>query len=498
MKGRVILVGAGPGDPGLLTLRGRQALESAEVIVHDRLVSSVILDMIPPEAERIDVGKEAASHPVPQEEINQILVKKALEGKRVVRLKGGDPFLFGRGGEELEELCRHEIDFEVVPGVTSALAVPAYGGIPVTHRDYCSSLHIITGHAKLGKELDIDFEALVRTGGTLVFLMGVSSLCQICNGLREAGMDPDTPAAIIEQGTTPGQRTVISTVLELPGAARKADIKSPAISIVGEVCKLSDSFNWFERLPLKGRRIVVTRPRDRSGTLSRKLRELGAEVLEYPCIETVPIDPCPGLEAALSNMINYEWLIFTSAAGVDAVMGALQKMKKDSRAFGGIKLAAIGGGTAAELKKFGLVPDYIPQKYSAQSLGEGLAEIADGKILIARAEDGSPYLTEELDKAGLSYDDITVYRTFYENARSDELREDIDSGNVECVTFTSASTVRGFAASLGNDFDFSKVTGVCIGEQTAAEAGNYGIKRVVAENAAIDDMIGVILNNFRI
>lgn len=494
MKGKVILVGAGPGDPGLFTLKGRQALKSAEVVVHDRLVSGVILDMIPPDAERIDVGKEAASHPVPQEEINQILVKKALEGKRVVRLKGGDPFLFGRGGEELEELCRHEIDFEMVPGVTSALAVPAYGGIPVTHRDYCSSLHIITGHARAGRELDVDFEAIVRTGGTLVFLMGVSSLGQICKGLRDAGMDPDTPAAIIEQGTTPCQRTVTSTVSGLPEAARKADIKSPAISIVGEVCNLLDSFSWFDRLPLKGKRVVVTRPKDRSGTLSGRLRELGAEVLEYPCIETVPIDPCPRLEAALSNMVRYEWLVFTSAAGVDAVMGVLQKMGKDSRAFGGIKIAAIGGGTAAELKKIGIVPDYIPQKYSAQSLGEGLAEIAHRKILIARAEDGSPYLTKELDKAGLSYDDIAVYRTFYENMRGDELREDIDSENVGFVTFTSASTVRGFAASMGDDFDFSKVTGVCIGEQTAAEAGRCGIKRVVAKNATIDSMIEVILN----
>ena len=254
MQGNVILVGAGPGDPGLLTQRGREALSQAEVVVYDRLVSPAILALVPEKARKIDVGKEASHHKVPQEEINQILLREAQAGRRVVRLKGGDPFLFGRGGEELELLAEAGLPFEVVPGVTSALSVPAYAGIPVTHRDFCSSLHIITGHAKAGAKLTIDFEALKRTGGTLVFLMGVSALPAICRGLLDAGMAPQMPAAVIERGTTPRQRKLISTLEALPQAAEEAKVESPAIIVVGKVCTLSEKFDWFDHLPLKGGR----------------------------------------------------------------------------------------------------------------------------------------------------------------------------------------------------------------------------------------------------
>ena len=294
MPGKVILVGAGPGDPGLLTRKGLEALRSADVVVYDRLVGPGILALMPEGAEQINVGKQAAHHPVPQEQINRILLDKALEGKTVVRLKGGDPFLFGRGGEELELLARHRIPFEEVPGITSAIAAPAYGGIPVTHRDCCSSLHIVTGHQRSGKELDIDFEALVRTGGTLVFLMGVSALPAICRGLLDAGMAPDTPAATVERGTTPSQRRTSATLADLPRRAEEVGVKSPAVIVVGQVCALAEQFDWFDRLPLKGKTVVVTRPKERAGTLSGRLRSLGADVWEYPCISTVPIDPCPG------------------------------------------------------------------------------------------------------------------------------------------------------------------------------------------------------------
>ena len=278
MRGKVTLVGAGPGDPGLLTLKGRRALEQAEVVVYDRLVSPAILAMIPPKARTIDVGKEASHHKVPQHQINQILLEEALAGHNVVRLKGGDPFVFGRGGEELEGLAELGISFEEIPGVTSAIAAPAYAGIPVTHRDYCSSVHIITGHQREGKPLAIDFEALARTRGTLIFLMGVTAMPAIVEGLLQAGMPLDTPAAMVENGTTSAQRRCDATLATLPERAAAMGIHSPAIIVVGEVCALASRLCWFDKLPLLGQKILVTRPRDRAGTLSEKLRALGADV----------------------------------------------------------------------------------------------------------------------------------------------------------------------------------------------------------------------------
>ena len=334
MIGTVILVGAGPGDPGLLTCKGLAALEQAEVVVYDRLVSPAILARIPARAEKIDVGKQPDRHPVPQHEINRILLEKALEGKRVVRLKGGDPFLFGRGGEELELLVEQGVPFEVVPGVTSALAAPSYGGIPVTHRDFASSLHIVTGHRRAGTELAIDFDALVRTGGTLVFLMGVAALEEITAGLLQAGMDGNTPAAMVEKGSTPHQRRLNATLSTLTQRAKEERIQNPAVIVVGEVCALADRFDWFDQLPLKGEAVIVTRPEDRAGALSGKLRQLGAEVLEYPCIRTVPILPCPALEQALGNISRYQWLAFTSPAGVDTLWAWLDARGMDVRALG--------------------------------------------------------------------------------------------------------------------------------------------------------------------
>ena len=344
--GSVILVGAGPGDPGLLTQKGRQAIENAQVVVYDRLVSPAILSLIPRDAEKINVGKESSNHLVPQEEINRILLRKAQEDKRVVRLKGGDPFLFGRGGEELELLEAAGIPFQVVPGVTSALSVPAYAGIPVTHRDFCSSVHIITGHARAEAELHIDFEALRRTGGTLVFLMSVSSLPRICRGLLDAGMAPDMPAAVVERGTLPRQRKLISSLEKLPQDAKAAGVKSPAIIVVGKVCALSSRFDWFDGLPMKGKTVVVTRPEDRSGTLTQRLRELGAEVVDYPCIRTVAREENPELEEAMENLSRYRCLVFTSPTGPEIFFRRLRAAGRDARALSGLTLAAIGPKTA--------------------------------------------------------------------------------------------------------------------------------------------------------
>ncbi|MDO5399559.1 MAG: uroporphyrinogen-III C-methyltransferase [Eubacteriales bacterium] len=489
MRGFVTLLGAGPGDPGLLTVKGRQALEQAEVVVYDALVGREILEMMPPAAEKIDVGKRASHHTMAQEDINRLLLEKARAGKQVVRLKGGDPFLFGRGGEELELLSREGIPFQVIPGITSAIAVPAYGGIPVTHRDCASSLHIITGHARAGRELDIDFEALVRTGGTLVFLMGVTSLAAICRGLTAAGMDPDTPAAIVQQGTTPGQRRVNATAATLAEKAQAAGIQAPAISIFGSVCAWADSFDWFDRLPLKGRSILVTRPRDRAGTLSQRLRALGAAATEYPCIETRPIVPCPAMEQALKDIGDYRWLAFTSPAGVEAFWACLRGLGLDARQLGGIRLAAIGSGTARALSGHGLEADLVPPVYDAAHLGQALAERAEGPVLILRAREGSPALTAALERAGVPFRDIPVYDTVYDNPRSAALRAALDRGELEFVTFTSASTVKGFVSTVGPDGDFSTITGLCIGAQTAAEAQRCGIPVKIAENATIDALV---------
>ncbi|MCD7928102.1 MAG: uroporphyrinogen-III C-methyltransferase [Oscillospiraceae bacterium] len=490
MIGTVTLVGAGPGDPGLLTLRGRQALAQAQVVVYDRLVSPAILDLIPAEAERIDVGKQASHHPIPQEQINKILLDKALEGKAVVRLKGGDPFLFGRGGEELEELQAHGVPFQVVPGISSAIAVPGYAGIPVTHRDFTSSLHIITGHARKGKALDINFDALVRAGGTLVFLMGVTSLPQICDGLLQAGMDPDCPAAVIERGCTPHQRRLDGTVSTLAQLAREREVTSPAISMFGPVCRLGEKLDWFDALPLKGRRIVVTRPRERAGTLSRRLRELGADVLECPCIETAPILPCPAMEHALEDIRSYEWLAFTSAAGVEAFAACLERRGWDARLLGGVRLAAIGPGTAGALKKQGLRADLIPDVYDAAHLGQTLGRAAGGRVLLLRAEQGSQELPEALERAGVAFDDVACYRTLL--TPDPLLRRLVETQPGLLAAFTSASTVRGFCAAVGEGTDLSSMTGVCIGPQTAAEAEGRGIPTVTAPAATIDDLIATI------
>lgn len=486
--GQVILVGAGPGDPELLTIKGRKAIESAEVVVYDRLVGQAIFDLIPPNAERINVGKAAARHTMPQEEINQVLVKKALEGKRVVRLKGGDPFLFGRGGEELEVLAQHGIPFQEIPGITSAIAVPAYAGIPVTHRDCCSSVHIITGHQQAGKPLAINFDALVQTKGTLVFLMGVSAMAEICQGLLDAGMDADMPAAIVEKGTTPLQRPILATLSTLPQTAQAEQVKSPSIIIVGKVCAYASQFNWFDALPLKGKRVIVTRPKERAGTLAERLRGMGADVIEFPCIETRPFASCPEMKQAIANIQTYEWLVFTSSAGVQALMNLLERTDRDVRALCHLKLAAVGPATADELRKHGLRADLIPSVYDGAHLGESLCQVnPTGKVLILRAQAAGHELTDALTQHNIAYDDIACYETCYTAPNAEEVRNLLLPDTI--VTFTSASTVKGFVAALGEDTDYSKIVAVCIGHQTEAEARKHNLHTVTAEKATLDALI---------
>ena len=495
--GKVWLVGAGPSDAGLFTLKGKAVLEQAEVVVYDTLVGQGILAMIPKEAKKINVGKISGNHPVPQEEINQILVREALEGNRVVRLKGGDPFLFGRGGEELELLCQNRIPFEIIPGITSAISVPAYNGIPVTHRDFCSSVHIITGHTKKSQQAEIDYEALVKLDGTLVFLMGVAAMPAICNGLLDAGMDPAMPAAVLERGTTAHQRRVISTLSSLTEEAAKAKIETPAIIVVGKVCSLAEEFHWAEDRPLGKMKIMVTRPKDRSSGLTAELREYGAEVLEVPTIETDVILENDTLKEALEKMEDYQWVAFTSPVGVRIFFQKLMELKIDIRTLNNLKFAAIGSATQKAIEEKGILVDLVPETYDGRSLGEALARrILDEEgeedesplILIPRAKIGTEEVLKPLAEAGLLYEDIPVYETV--DAPESEFAWYDDS--VDYVAFTSASTVRGFV-KMAKDIDYSQVKAVCIGEQTALEAEKYGMRTFVAKKATIDSMVERIL-----
>ncbi len=489
--GKVYLVGAGPSDVGLMTVKGKQVLEQADVIVYDRLIGNSILLSLPAYAEKIDAGKRAGNHTLPQEQINQLLLEKAQEGKTVVRLKGGDPFLFGRGGEELELLAEHGIPFEVVPGVPSAISVPAYNGIPVTHRDATSSLHIVTGHKRAGQPLDIDFGALVRTQGTLVFLMGVRALGDICDGLMQAGMDPATPAAILQQGTTAGQKRVCATVATLEAEVQRQGIETPAIIVVGEVCRYAEQFAWAERKPLFGRRLIVTRPKARAGRLSDLLRAQGAEVWEIPTISTRPIVPNEPLTQAIEHLRDYRYLVFTSPAGVQIFFDALLAAGKDIRAFGDGKVCAIGQGTAKELRKYGVVTDLMPSVYDGEHLGQAIAaDCADGdKLLIPRAKIGNRQLIEEITaKKRVEITDLPIYDTVYETPFGIDLNEEIAKGTVRTAVFTSASTVRSFAQEV-SAAHCAQMTAVCIGRQTAEAAAGCGMTTVTAQQATLDSLV---------
>ncbi|MDC7287043.1 uroporphyrinogen-III C-methyltransferase [Blautia schinkii] len=491
--GKVWLVGAGPGDIGLFTIKGMTVLSKAEVVVYDSLVGQGVLSKIPPNARLINVGKRASHHTMCQEDINQVLLTEAQKGYRVVRLKGGDPFLFGRGGEELELLAQNGIPYEVVPGVTSPLSVPAYNGIPVTHRDFCSSLHIITGHKRAGQEYDIDFQALVHTKGTLVFLMGVTALADICKGLLDAGMDPQMPAAVLQKGTTAGQKRVVATVETLKAEVDRQGIETPAIIVVGKVCTLAEKFAWYEKLPLAGWKVLVTRPRDLISHTAAKLREKGAEVLELPAIRTEPMEDQARLYEALERLVTYQWLVFTSPTGVDVFFREMQNREKDIRALGACKLAAIGEGTRKKLRERGLYVDLMPEVYDGDSLGAALAEKLCGgeHILIPRAEKGNENLVKLLCEAGAQVEDVPTYQTVYDQSVLIDEKKEFEAGAIDCVVFTSASTVKGFVEGT-KGLDYTKVRAACIGKQTKAAADAYGMTTFMAEKATIDSLIDLV------
>lgn len=502
--GKVWITGAGPGDEGLLTVKAKAVLECADAVVYDALVSPEIMSMIPSHAEKINVGKRSSRHLVPQEEINQILLKLSKEGKQVVRLKGGDPFVFGRGGEELELLAKEGVPYEVIPGITSALSALAYAGIPVTHRDFTSSFHVITGHPKQNGPSRIDYEALVKTKGTLIFLMGVSSMGEICQNLISAGLDPATPAAAVESGTTARQKQVTATAATLAGRAEEARIKTPAVFAVGEVCCLAEKFAWTKNRILDGRRVVVTRPRRRMGRIVRILREYGAQVIEYPVIGLKPSKEqvvfTDAVERIRSSKKKEEWIVFTSPSGAELFFERLIESGMDVRSlFTGkaqIKIAAIGASTETRLREHGILPDLVPEVYTAEELGAALKTSADAEshVTAFRARKGSPLLFPPLLEKGIPCDDIPLYDTecLYDPEADARIKELLFQGGIDCVTFTSGSTVEAFTERM-EGIDFTKIRAVCIGKMTAEKAEKYGMDIVTARQAGEDSLIECIL-----
>lgn len=501
--GTVYLVGAGPSDAGLLTVKGQQLLKHAQVVIYDALVGAGILGMIAEQAETICVGKRSGFHSMKQEEINRLLVQKAKEGRMVVRLKGGDPFLFGRGAEEAEQLLANKIPFEVVPGVTSAIAVPAYSGIPVTHRDLSSSVHIITAHKKQDAPLDIDFEALVHAGGTDVFLMGVNALPAVVNGFLDAGMAPNTPAAVLSQGTGFRQQTITAQLSALLEEAGRHSIKTPAVIVIGQTAALAAQFAWYEKLPLFGRRILVTRPSSRNDSLVSRLRSLGAEVIEAASIRTVPRACGQAFLEVLAKISSYDYLVFTSPAGVAYFMSLLDQYDRDVRCIGNIRLAAIGSATRDALRQHGLRVSLMPERYNSTALGKCLHQAVRprGKVLLLRSASGSQQLIKEI-KADqqIEVTDLAIYDTINVGnsaldlcALVEESAEDGNRGPSVLVLFTSSSTVHGFVQAA-QGLDGRKVCAVCIGRATADTAAGYGMQVTMAAKETVADMVDAVLS----
>ena len=505
-KGKVFLTGAGPGDPELLTLKARRCIESADVVIYDYLANEKFLAYAPAHAEIIYVGKKGGDHTMKQTDINQLIIDRALKGKNVVRLKGGDPFIFGRGGEEAEELIQAGIIFEVIPGISSAVAVPAYAGIPLTHRNYSSMVSFITGHEDPNKPgSSICWQALGQETGTLVFLMGVENIEKISEKLIAGGRDPDTPAAVIRHGTTARQITVSGKLSSIAELTKKSGIGAPAIIVVGEVVKLRNTLNWFEDKPLFGKKIIVTRAREQSSDLLRQLEEAGADCIEFPTIEIAALENYDSLNRAFERLNIYNWIIFTSVNGVKNFFKKLDEYGWDSRKLGGAKIAAIGSKTAFELKTFGINPDLVPDEYKAESI---ITELVKGgsvkglSFLIPRAETARDILPVELEKMGANVDVVPVYRTIKPSAGSDKIKELLAEGEIDAITFTSSSTVQNFMEMFRDSLEdfhmwIKKTAIVCIGPITADTASKAGFSvTATPDEYTIEALVTVIIDIF--
>lgn len=450
--GKVYLVGAGPGDPGLITVRGKYLLERAEVVVYDYLASRKLLKHVPKDALFIYAGKKGgAKHMHTQEEINQMLVDHALAGKIVVRLKGGDPFIFGRGGEELEELYAAKVDFEVVPGVTSATAAATYAGIPITHRNFTASVAFITGHEDPTKQnSNVDWAKLATGAGTIVVYMGIKNLPIIVENLLKHGRDPKTPVAVVRWASTPEQRTVVGTLDTIKDVVAEAGIKPPSLIIVGEVVSLRETIDWFEKRPLFGKRVVVTRTREQASELIAGLEENGANCFECSTIDIQPVECYDVLDAELERINEYHWILFSSLNGVKYFFERLYSRGMDARDLKGPDIGVVGKATADLLLTYGINADLIPAEFTSEGLAESLLDLGvEGRnILIPRAEKGREILPETLRGAGAQVTIAPVYKNSPQEGRKEELREELEAGTVNMVTFTSSSTVRNFLAMV--------------------------------------------------
>lgn len=501
-QGKVYLIGAGPGDPGLLGLKAKECLETADAVVYDRLADPRILAFARKDAEMVYVGKASANHTMRQPDINKLLVKLASEGKTVARLKGGDPFVFGRGGEEAIELLEAGQPFEFVPGVTSAIAVAEYAGIPVTHRHVATSFAVITGHEDPTKGAStINWKGLATAVDTLVFLMGVENIEKISSQLIANGRSADCPAAVIRWGTHPEQRTLVTTLGKAAADVKAHNLKPPAIFLVGEVVKLRKQLQWFDNKPLFGKTVIVTRARAQASVLTKKLEAQGAKVIEVPAIKIVPAKDYAPLDNAIKNLAQYKWLVFTSTNGVDYFFERLLQAKKDARALANIKLAAIGSATADALAARGLVADLIPSAYKAEELAEALAEEikAGDKILLARAKIAREVLPESLRKIGAQVDVVTAYETVADCENKEDLITTLANTADTVVTFTSSSTVTNLLEILGDKKSLLQNAALAaIGPITAATMQNNGLTpTITADKYTIDGLMDSIQKYFK-
>ncbi len=497
------MVGAGPGDPKLLTLRGRECLAEAHVVLYDYLANPVLLDYAPAEAERIYVGRRGRGTYQDQAEVNRVMIERARSGKVVVRLKGGDPFVFGRGGEEAEAVAEAGLPFEVVPGVTSAVAVPAYAGIPVTHRTLASTVAFVTGHEDPGKDsASLEWPRLATAHGTLVFLMGVKNLPAIVGHLLSEGKSARTPVALIRWGTKPGQHTIIGTLEDIVGQAEEVDMEPPALIVIGEVVRLRERLNWFETRPLFGRRILVTRAKEQAAELSDLLRGQGAEPVEFPTIRIEPPESWAELDGAIADLSRYRWLVFTSVNGVRPFMERLRHHGRDGRALAGLRLCCIGPRTAEELAGYGLRADLIPDEFQAEGLIKAMtaAGAAGQGVLIPRAAVAREILPRQLEALGAKVTVVTAYRTVLPSVDRDRLKDLLRQGGIQLITFTSSSTVRNFCGLFETVEEMNKLIGssvvACIGPITADTARQQGMRvTVVAGENTIPALVDAIIRH---
>jgi uroporphyrinogen III methyltransferase/synthase len=506
--GKVYLVGAGPGDPGLITLRGKYLLERADVVIYDYLANKKLLGHAPAAAELIYVGKKGGGlHAFTQEGINALLVEHGRAGKMVVRLKGGDPFIFGRGAEEIEELVAAGIPFEVVPGVTSATAAATYAGIPITHRQYTASVAFITGHEDpTKKESNIHWDKLATGAGTLVIFMGIKNLPVITRKLIENGRDPNTPVAVVRWASTPEQHSVEGTLETITDVVREAGIKPPALVVVGEVVKLRSIIDWYEKRPLFGRKIVVTRTRDQASELVALLEEQGADCLEYSTINIEPVDDYSVLERELANTGACHWFIFTSLNAVTYFFRHLYELGMDARSLAGTRVAAVGRSTGEELRKYGIKADLLPEEFTGEGLAEALIAtgVREKRIVIPRALVAREVLPEKLREAGAEVVVAPVYRNVPPQGRKERLREQLGAGKIDMVTFTSSSTVTNFLTMVDAASEtelhelLDKVAIAAIGPITAKTVEEKGLKVAVQpETYTIADMVNAIVDHYR-